>query len=352
MSGEKTEQPTPKRERDARNKGQVAVSKEVVSTALLVAIFTWFMVGWKWMFGEVGEMILLPATCYHLPFEEALPKVLSGVAAAAALVTLPFLGLVIAGGIASNYFQVGALFTLEPLKPDLKKLNPIDKIKQMFSMKNLVEFLKSNFKIAFLGVLLYIVIRDAIGPLTHIPYGGLEGVTTLLAALLFRVALFTMLAYVIIAVADLFFQKHQHTKQLMMTKEEVKQEYKEMEGDPTIKSKRKQLHQELVMGDASEKVKKSSVLVTNPTHYAIAIYYEKDKVRLPMILAKGEGALALRMIKTAEEAGVPIMRNIPLAHNLFDNAMVDKYIPADLIEPVAEVLRWVMQLRQEEGEAS
>jgi len=123
-----------------------------------------------------------------------------------------------------------------------------------------------------------------------------------------------------------------------------------MEGDPTIKSKRKQLHQELVTSDATQKVKKSTVLVTNPTHYAIAIYYEKEKTKLPIVLVKGQGALALRMIEAAKEAGIPIMRNVPLAHDLFDHATVEKYIPSDLIEPVAEVLRWVQQLKREEEE--
>ena len=133
----------------------------------------------------------------------------------------------------------------------------------------------------------------------------------------------------------------------MMTKDEVKREYKEMEGDPMIKGKRKQLHQEMVMSDSVEKTKKSTVLVTNPTHRAIAIYYEKDKTKLPMIVAKGEGYLAERMIKAAQEAGIPIMRNVPLAHDLFDHGNIEQYIPVELIEPVAEVLRWVQQLQHE-----
>ncbi len=350
MSGEKTEQPTPKRLRDARKKGQVAMSKEVVSTALLIAIFSLFMFGWRWMFDRLKEMLALPSGYYEIPFPDALQEVLGGVATTSTILLLPFLGLVVIVGIAANYVQIGALFSFEPVKPQFSKLDPVQKLKQMFSMKNFMEFVKSIVKIVFLGILLYFVIRDAIPALMHAPYGGVAGVVALLTMTMYQVALYTIAAYVIIAFADYVFQKKQHIKGLMMSKDEVKQEYKEMEGDPTIKSKRKQLHQELAMGDAVGKVKKSTVLVTNPTHYAIAIYYEKDETRLPIVLAKGEGALAKRMIAAAHEEGIPIMRNVPLAHDLFDHATVEKYIPSDLIESVAEVLRWVQQLEREEDE--
>ena len=185
----------------------------------------------------------------------------------------------------------------------------------------------------------------------QIPYAGLEGVLQLLEEVLWEVAKYTVLAYVVIAFADFIFQRWQHTKQLMMTKDEVKREFKEMEGDPMIKNKRKQLHQEMVMTNTAEKVRKSSVLVTNPTHRAVAIYYEEGETKLPTITAKGEGILAKRMVEIAQEEGIPIMQNVPLAHDLFDNAEVEQYIPTELIEPIAEVLRWVRQLQQEQGSA-
>src|SRR5690606_22210645 len=134
----------------------------------------------------------------------------------------------------------------------------------------------------------------------------------------------TILVYGLIAAADLWFQRRQHIKGLMMTKDEVKREYKEMEGDPHIKSKRKHLHQEMVMNDAGERVKKATVLVTNPTHKAIAIYYEPGETKLPMITAMGEGYLAEQMIKIAQQEGIPIMQNIPLAHDLFEHGQIEQ----------------------------
>ena len=152
--------------------------------------------------------------------------------------------------------------------------------------------------------------------------------------------------FIIISAFDYFLQYQQHRKGLMMSKDEIKREYKEMEGDPHIKSKRKQFHHELMMEDTRDRVRQSSVLVTNPTEIAIAIYYDAEKTPLPFVTAKGEGALARLMIGVAQEAGIPIMQNIPLARSLHEEAPVDQFIPSSMIEPVAEVLRWVQNLQR------
>ncbi len=349
MSSEKTEQPTNKRLRDARKKGQVAHSKEISSTALLLGLFAYFYCCGGWIYGRLIELIQAPADFHKIPFDQALPQVLAIMATEAGLLSLPALGIVLLLGIAANYFQVGPLFSVEPISPKLSKLNPVDKLKQIFSMKNFIEFVKSVIKVVFLSVLIYYLIRDALPSLVYIPYDGLDGVIQLLDALLFRLAIVTGFAYIAIAAADFFFQRRQHVKQLMMTKQEVKQEHKENEGDPQIKGKRKQLHRELANGEVEKRVKKSTVLVTNPTHYAIALFYEKGRTRLPVLLAKGKGARALRMIDIARREGIPVMRNVPLAHALYDDVDADTCIPRELIEPVAEVLRTVLRLREEQA---
>ena len=147
-----------------------------------------------------------------------------------------------------------------------------------------------------------------------------------------------------LAALDFFFQKWQFTKNNMMSKDEIKREYKESEGDPLIKSKRKQLHQELINQNSLQKVRKAKVLVVNPTHYAVALDYEKDKTPLPVILAKGQGELALRMMEVARQEGIPIMHNVSLAQSLYAEGTEDSYIPRELIGPVAEVLRWAQSL--------
>ena len=154
-----------------------------------------------------------------------------------------------------------------------------------------------------------------------------------------------LVVYIVIAFADYKFQNHQYIKNLMMTKDEVKREYKESEGDPEIKGKRKQIHEEMVMSDAVENTQKSSVLVTNPTHYAVALYYDSAKVKLPIVMAKGKDFMELQMMKAAKEANVPIMQNIVLAQALYRDVPVKQFIPKDLLRPVAEVLMALSELK-------
>ncbi len=352
MSGEKTEQPTPKKLRDARMKGQVAMSKDVVSTALLLSQMATLLLFWRWYFDALQELVILPGTFMDQEFDQALPAITTAVVGAAIKLSLPILAVTLLVAIFANIAQVGPLLVTEPVKPDLKKLDPISKLKQMFSMKNLFEFGKSSLKVCFLSALLYWMIRESVGPLMHVPSGGMTAVLTALITLLWKLALFTGFAYLLFAVADFTFQKYQHAKGLRMSKDEVKREYKEAEGDPTIKGKRKQLHQEMVMSDTDERVKKSSVVVTNPTHVAVALYYAPGETKLPIVLAKGEDLRAAAIRKVAQEHGIPMMRNVPLARALYASVAVEQYIPSELIDPVAEVLRWVRQLEQQRSQHS
>lgn len=344
MSGEKTEQPTSKRLRESRQKGDVAHSKDFTQTLLILALFGYMLGNANNLIAALGRLVLIPAGLVGLPFEDAIKTALSEALRQSIDFLMPFLLIVILVGMFAEFLQVGFVLAFEKLKPSAKKLNFIENMKNMFAKKNWVELLKSMVKITFLTVLVTLVIRDALPQLITVPHSGLaglrKGVSGMLVALILNVAL----AYVIISLADFVWQRLQHRKQLMMSKEEIKQEYKEMEGDPHIKHKRKHLHQEMVMGGAVESARKASVVVTNPTHYAVALYYEPDETPLPVVLAKGEGALAERMMKAAREAGVPVMQNIPLAHALMADALPDHYIPSELIEPVAEVLRLVRKL--------
>ncbi|MCB1804794.1 MAG: type III secretion system export apparatus subunit SctU [Candidatus Competibacteraceae bacterium] len=343
---EKTEQPSPKKLRDARKKGQVASSKEVVSAALLLAIFAflWAMSGFYLL--KFQQMILLPSTFIGANFEYSLEQVLNGLLQLMLHLLAPLLALVIVVAILAHFAQFGLLFAFESLKPDLKKLNPLQGVKKIFSIKNLIEFLKSIIKIVFLSILLFLVIRDSLDDLLKIPGCGLECIPLVLGTLLKHLIINTAFAFIIIAAADFVFQNFQHTKQLKMTKDEVKREYKEMEGSPEIKSKRRQLHQEMMSQQVANSVKRSTVVVTNPTRIAIALEYRDGETPLPIIRAKGENLHAKRIIELAKENGIPIMENVPLARALHEQSSVDQYIPADLIEAVAEVLRWVAQLEK------
>jgi len=182
--------------------------------------------------------------------------------------------------------------------------------------------------------------------LMTLPGGGVPGLSAALGTLVTILILNVAVAYAAISAADYAWQKHQHIKGLMMSKEEVKQEYKEAEGDPYIKQMRKHLHKEMLQEAAIDNSRRATVIVTNPTHLAIAILYDQDSTPLPVVLAKGEGILAERMIQAAREAGVPVLQNIPLAHALMDGAELEQYIPSELIEAVAQVLRLVQDMNR------
>jgi type III secretion protein U len=347
MSDEKTEEPTSKKLRDARQKGQTAQSKDVASTASLVAVFAWFYATWNDTQARLVELIGSPARFHGQPFEVALAGVAGACGHTLVVVCLPIVFIAAFAGVAATFAQVGPLLAFETVKPDISKLNPIEKLKQMFSMKNLIELLKSLAKVGLLTWACWHVLSSSLEAFVRAPLLGLDGALAAFKMTMVSLAIWITAGYVGLSAIDWWLARRQFRKQLMMSKEEIKKEYKESEGDPHVKGHRKQLHKEMVLGDAPAKTKKATVLVTNPTHKAVALLYEPGEHRLPVILAKGEGHMALRMIAAAEEAGVPIMRNIPLARALFKEGAVDDYIPAELIEPVAEVLRWVAKLKRE-----
>jgi type III secretion protein U len=343
---EKTEQPTAKKLRDARQRGEVAKSRDFTQTALIVALFGYLIGNGNQLAQALASLLLMPFPFIGADFAQSSADLIYDSVIAGITVLLPFLGIVLVVGIFAEAIQTGLVFAFEAIKPSGKKLNVVENAKNMFSKKNWVELLKSILKIGILGWLVYFLVRDSLGILMYMPGESIEDLGSTVWALLRQMLLFMTVAYVVLSMADLVWQRKQYTKNLMMSKDEVKQEYKTMEGNPEIKGQRKQLHQEMLSEGAVQRSRTASVLVTNPTHLAIAILYEDERTPLPMVTAKGEGALAERMIAAAREAGVPVMQNIPLAHALFDEAAVDQYIPSDLIEPVAAVLRRVREIAQ------
>ncbi|MCC8191015.1 MAG: type III secretion system export apparatus subunit SctU [Planctomycetes bacterium] len=349
MAGEKTEQPTDKKLRDAREQGQIAKSQEVPAAAVVLVMFLLVWVGFDFFCDEIKAAMLLAADSLALPFEDAVGMVVGAVARLFLLTAVPAVLLAAAAGTVGHIAQSGLLFAFKAAMPKLDKLNPKQWFSKVFSLKNLVEFLRSLVKIAVVCVVFYLVFMAALPEIIRLPGHGLAGVDALLRLVMRRTASYCLAAFAGIAVLDWLFQRQQYLKENMMSKEDVKNEYKEMEGDPQIKGQRRQLHQEMAMNEQAAAVRQADVLITNPTHLAIAIEYKEGKTPLPVILSKGEGHLAKRMIQVAEEAGVPIMRNVPLAHDLWEQGQELEYIPSGLIEPVAEVLRWLRELRDGEG---
>jgi type III secretion protein U len=344
---EKTEEPTDKKIRDARKQGNVAHSKDFTQAVLVLALLGYLISAARGIAADMGEMLLLPASLMQIPFETAANTLIVGLTREAVMVLAPFIGLVIFLGVFTEMLQVGVLFAFEALKPSGKKLDVAANLKNMFGAKSWIEFGKSILKVVILTTIVTMILKHEIGGLITVPRGGIEAVAAAMGSLLTSLFLQSALAYGVIAAFDLIFQRRRWRKDLMMTKDEVKREYKEMEGDQHIKHKRKQLHKELLSSDSVAATRKANAVVTNPTHLAVAIrYVDEEETPLPIVVAKGEGALAKRMVAAAREAGIPVLQNIPLARALTAQATIDRYIPADLIEPMAEFLQAIAEMNE------
>jgi type III secretion protein U len=350
MSGEKTEQPTQHKIDKAREEGQVAKSKDFTQTLLLGALFSYTLIQADELTRGIGEMLLLPAQLYGMEFRAALSILTSQLLRRGIEVLMPYLLLVIVVAIFAEVMQTGLLIAFKSLIPKGEKLNPVTNLKQMFSLKSLVQILKSILKVIFLTSLVYFVIRNALDPLIKIPAAGIGAAGTALFLMLKQLVIYTFIGFGAIALMDLVYQRKRHIKDLMMSMQEIKQEYKQLEGDPEVKHHRKEMSKEIAMGDGSENTEKSTVVVTNPTHLAVALYYEENETPLPVVMAMGADRNALRMIAIAREANIPVMQNIALARALTKSAKLYQYIPSELIEPVAEVLLALKRLAMEEPE--
>ncbi len=353
--GEKTEQPTAKKLRDAHEKGQVANSHDVSSTAILLVLFAALAIFVPAMMEELEELVSDTGELLHA---DPMPAIEAGLRATAIVIlkySIIFCFAAAVTGVVSNLCQVGFIFSGESLKPDLNKLNPVEGAKKIFSIKNLFEFCKNVIKVCFLSYLLYKMIADSIPVMLTLCYSDLEhGAVPMLGELLWTLAKYTGFGYVAIAVVDFFFQRRNFMKQMMMSKDEVKREYKEMEGNAEIKQKQREFAQELLNGpDPMAGARNSTVVVTNPTHIAVGIRYVPDEMPLPQITCCATDAIAKQVRELAHELGIPVMENVPLARALYAEGRVDEYIPTSLVEPVVEILKVVRDLekaRQEEEE--
>ncbi len=353
-AGEKTELPTPKKLRDARQKGQVCTSKDIVSTAILIVLFA--ILGWMGveLMEDMEELLRFLGGRIAENDQAAIME--SSKFTIILILKHSFIFVAVAAviGIVANVAQVGFLFTFEPIIPKLEKLNPVEGAKKIFCMKNLFEFLKNVVKVSFLGYLLYKIIWASVPELLSMCYGTIDDVFPCLKVMLKRLAVYTAFGYIVIAIVDRIFQGRNFTKQMMMTKDEVKREYKEMEGSAEVKQAQRQFRDEILNGPEPVKAtKQANVVVTNPTRLAVGIRYEEKEAPLPSISVKGSGPVAKIIRETALAEGIPIMEDVPLARALYANGKVLDLVPESLLEPVAELLKWAKQIedaRKEEAE--
>ena len=344
--GEKTEQPTDKKRGDARNKGQVAKSQELNAAFVLLAGFLGLRILWEYIYGNIaGYAIHVFSNLGQSTTTEAISEIFLGIMILLGKTALPIMLGIMVFGLAVNIYQVGFLFTTEPIGFKLDKLNPINGFGRIFSKRSLIELFKSIFKIIVIGFFLYLFLKDEIPYMPYFIYYDLEHSLAEIAEKIFAMAFQVIGVIFVLAVADYAYQKWQMTQDLMMTKQEVKDEYKQAEGDPQIKGKIKQKQREMAMMRMMQEVPKADVIVTNPTHLAVAIMYQAGMVA-PVVLAKGQDLVAERIKKIARENRITIVENKPLARALYESVEVGGSVPHELYQAVAELLAYVYRLKK------
>lgn len=347
----KTEEPTARRLEKARDDGQVAVSQEVRTLFMLggVLIIAWLLAPWvmgglrDYMRGFIEHVAVMDTTVEGV--QEMFGKVVLEVSLWLAM-PIGLLGLLAVLGTTT---QVGLLFTAKKLEPKLSTINPIKGFGRLFSMNSLVEFLKSIAKvfiIAVVGVLAVVpVMRSPDQMVDESLLATLDHAHTAVVLLLGAV----VAAVLVLAVADFVWQRHQHRDSLKMSKQEMKDEFKDQEGDPQVKGKIRQLRQQRAKQRMMSAVPDANVVVTNPTHFAVALKYDMEKMAAPVVVAKGQDLIALKIREIAEENDVPIVENPPLARALFKAVDLEEEIPQEHYKAVAEVIGYVMKLKKAGG---
>jgi flagellar biosynthesis protein FlhB len=350
---ERTEKPTGKKLGKAREEGQVAKSQEISTTFILFGALGVFLFAGPSMFWALSDFM-------HGIFQNLGTLHLEGISARAflfealqqvGLIIMPLLLVVLILGIAANLLQVGFLFTLKPFTPKLSKFNPVTGMKKFVSLKALVELLKSLFKVSFIGGISWLVLRgelDAIPSLIEMSVGQ---ILTYMGTVSLKMLFYVGLGMLVLAAIDFTYQRWQHTKDLMMSKQEVKDEAKQAEGDPQIKGKIRQAQREMAMRRMMESVPDADVVITNPTTLAIAVKYDAEQMLAPQVVAKGAKLMAERIKDIARENDVPIVENKPLAQVLFKSMEIGDLVPPDLYKAVAEVLAYVYKLRGKKNSA-
>lgn len=346
---EKTEEATPKKKRQAREKGQVAKSAEATGVAVMLSAIAILVVTGLLIVERLATFTLQAievATRPELDSSAAGPFLFEAIMALGMMIgPLVAVTFVIAGFI--SYVQVGALFTIKPLIPDANKLNPVEGLKNIFKVSKLVDLAKNILKLTVMGAMGYVILLQITPPMALTPQASLLDATVALSTGALRLSLYLVGGLVAFGVFDFFWQRHQHNKNLRMAKHEVTQEHKESQGDPMLKGKREQFHREIMQGGGGiNSVKQADAVVVNPTHIAVAIRYRSEEMRAPTIISCGKGVTAQKIKQMARRYDIPIVHNVELARALVEVGL-EQEIPEEFFEPVAEILRFVYDLKRD-----
>ena len=346
QSQDKTEQPTGKKLADARRKGNVAQSREVPSVLILMGAVAVLFFGGNWMLGRLKDVMraiyqradtltMAPETMHTLFWE---------VFSQSVVVLIPLMLVIVSAGVVGNVAQFGFLITGEKLVPNFAKLNPVSGIKKLFSLRSLVELIKALVKLIIIGGVACIVLNRYVDQIPGLMGLNVEAILRFIGDVAFQMALYTCMVLFIMAALDFAYNKWQHNQELKMSKQEVKDEFKQREGDPTVKARIRSVQREMARRRMMEAVPEATVVITNPTHLAIAIKYEEG-MPAPTVVAKGAGHVAQKIKAIAMENDIPTVENKPLARTIYKSTDIGDFIPAELYRAVAEILAYVYRLK-------
>jgi flagellar biosynthetic protein FlhB len=345
---EKTEQATSRRKDEARGKGQVARSQELVSVSILVACLIYFYFGTSGLVKNIMEFM-----SYGL--RQAGSTVLTADSINSIIVTYIYKGFiiispvmltVIVAAILGNVLQIGVMFSAESVTPQFSKIDPLKGFKRLFALRSVIELLKNIFKMCIISIVAYVVIKGELDNMFPLMEQSTWAMMIYLGRICFKILLATTIVLLILAIMDYIYQRWEYEKSLRMTKQEIKDEYKNTEGDPLIKARIRRMQRDIARKRMMAEVPKADVVITNPTHLAIAIKYDAVKMLAPIVVAKGANIIAEKIKEVAGENDVPIVENKPLAQVLYKMVDINEAIPEDLYRAVAEVLAFVYEQKQ------
>ncbi|MEZ5425407.1 MAG: flagellar biosynthesis protein FlhB [Pyrinomonadaceae bacterium] len=349
MSQERTEKATPKRREDARKKGQIARGQELpAALGFMAAVFSIHFLGDNitgYIGGYIKNIAEKVADPNHFSGNEVHQLMINGLAVLG-LVSIPVVITGLGAGLAGNFAQGGLTLTTEAFKPKADKFNPAKNIKKIFGLDSVVNLVKSLFKLILLGAMAYTVLSPVIEKAPTLINAPFETVATNLGSTLYTLAFRCGLVMLMIALADYGYTLYKHEKSLRMSKQEIRDEFKEQEGDPMVKSQRRRAARALVQKRSLAEVPTASVVITNPTHISVALRYDREKDPAPMVVAKGADLMAARIREIAKENNVPLVENKPLARALYKMVEPNQMIPVEFFGAVAEILAFVFRQKE------
>ncbi|HOS69232.1 MAG TPA: flagellar biosynthesis protein FlhB [Bacillota bacterium] len=349
LFGEKTEPATPKRRYELRQKGQIPRSRELVTAVVLLISFWSLRLLSEYIFGDlifaVRNFLSFPKDIDSRFTTNEIMRIFLQNLLIFAKILAPILLIIALCVIIVNYLQIGSVFTARPLMPNINKINPIEGFKRLFSKNAFVELLKSIFKIGIIGFIIYDYLVDNYKVIPELLNMNVESTMVFIGDTIISAGIRAAVVLLILSIFDYAFQRWSFERDIRMTKQEIKDEYKLTEGNPQIKSKIKEKQRQLSLRRMMAEVPSADVIITNPTHFAVAVKYEEAVADAPLVIAKGKDLIAEKIKDTAKQNNVPIVENKPLAQALYKSVEIGSQIPSELYKAVAEVLAYVYSLK-------